>query len=265
MEAAIVGVSFAIEPGEAAYVPLLHDYLGAPEQLSRERGACSAAPAAGGSQAAAKLGQNLKYDANVLANHGIALRRHRATTRCSNPTCSTARRPRHDMDTLALKYLDRQTIHYEDVAGKGAKQITFSQVELERPADYAAEDADITLRLHQALWPQLEAEPRLRGVFEDIEMPLVPVLSRIERTGALVDVELLASRAASSATRMLEIEGARARGRRTALQPRLAEADAGNPVRQARPAGDRERPRTASPRPPKPCCRNWPRLTSCRA
>ena len=181
MEAQIVGVSFAVEPGEAAYVPLAHDYLGAPQQLDRQAVLEQLRPLLEDEQQA-KVGQNLKYDASVLANHGIVLRGIRFDTMLESYVLdSTA--TRHDMDSLALKYLGQKTIHFEDVAGKGAKQLSFNQVTLEQAGPYAAEDADITLRLHRALWPRLEQEASLSTVFSEIELPLVPVLSRIERQG----------------------------------------------------------------------------------
>ncbi len=189
MQADIVGVSFAVAPGEAAYVPLAHSYAGAPEQLDREAVLEQLRPLLEDSSRG-KIGQNLKYDASVLARYGIALRGIRFDTMLESYVLdSTA--TRHDMDSLALKYLGHKTIHFEDVAGKGAKQITFDQVALEQAGPYAAEDADVCLRLHEVLWPRLEAEPGLRSVFEEIELPLVSVLSKIERQGALLDCALL--------------------------------------------------------------------------
>ncbi|MAL95046.1 MAG: DNA polymerase I [Haliea sp.] len=205
MEARIVGVSFAVEPGAAAYVPLGHDYLGAPEQLDREQVLTRLKPLLEDPQRA-KLGQNLKYDANVLANHGIALAGIRHDTMLESYVLdSTA--TRHDMDSLALKYLGQRTIHFEDIAGKGAKQLTFNQIKLEEAGPYAAEDAEVTLRLHHKLWPQLEGLPGLKRVYEEIEVPLVPVLSRIERTGALVSRELLHRQSEELAARMETLVG----------------------------------------------------------
>ena len=189
MRAEIVGVSFAVTVGEAAYVPLAHDYEGAPAQLDREAALARLKPLLE-DPGKAKLGQNLKYDASVLANHGITLRGIAYDTMLESYVLESTG-TRHDMDSLALKYLGMKTIHFEDVAGKGAKQLTFNQVSIEDATPYAAEDADITLRLHEVLWPKLEAEQSLRGVFESIELPLVPVLSRIERQGALLSKELL--------------------------------------------------------------------------
>lgn len=204
MQAEIVGVSFAIIPDEAAYVPLAHDYPGAPEQLSRASVLEQLRPLLESSQHA-KLGQNLKYDKSVLANHGIELNGIVYDTMLESYVLDAVA-TRHDMDSLALKYLGVQTIHYEDVAGKGAKQIGFSQVAIEMAAEYAAEDADITLQLHRNLWPKLEAEPALRSVFETIDMPLVPVLSRVERNGALVSRELLSQQSHELGLRLLELE-----------------------------------------------------------
>ena len=189
MEASIVGVSFAVEAGRAAYVPLAHDYPGAPEQLDRDTVLSRLKPLLE-DEGKGKLGQNLKYDASVLANHDIELRGIRFDTMLESYVLDSTG-TRHDMDSLALKYLGHKTIHFEDIAGKGAKQVTFNQVRLEEAGPYAAEDADITLRLHQALWPKLESEQGLCSVFTDIELPLVPVLSRIERRGALLSRELL--------------------------------------------------------------------------
>jgi DNA polymerase-1 len=204
MQAKIVGVSFAIEAGQAAYVPLAHDYLGAPPQLDRDAVLAQLQPLLE-DEKLAKVGQNLKYDASVLANHGITLRGIRFDTMLESYVLdSTA--TRHDMDSLALKYLGHKTIHFEDIAGKGAKQLTFNQVKLEEAGPYAAEDADITLRLHQALWPRLEQEPGLGSVFKTIEMPLVPVLSRIERQGALISRELLVQHSQELGVRLQELE-----------------------------------------------------------
>ncbi|TQV70734.1 DNA polymerase I [Exilibacterium tricleocarpae] len=204
MQAQIVGVSFAVEPGRAAYVPCGHDYLDAPEQLSREQVLEKLRPLLEDPQQA-KVGQNLKYDRSVLANHDVDLRGIAFDTMLESYVLdSTA--TRHDMDSLALKYLDHQTIHYEDIAGKGAKQLTFNQIALEQAAPYAAEDADITLRLHRTLWPQLAAVAPLKRVFTDIEIPLVPVLSRIERRGALVDAGLLGEQSRQLGARLEALE-----------------------------------------------------------
>ncbi|ALP54297.1 DNA polymerase I [Candidatus Tenderia electrophaga] len=204
MAARIVGVSFAINSGTAAYVPLAHDYPGAPEQLDRDEVLDQLKPLLE-DDGKKKVGQNLKYDMSVLANHGITLRGVQFDTMLEsyvyNSTAS-----RHDMDSLALAYLGHQTIHFEQIAGKGAKQLTFNQIAVEQAAPYAAEDADITLRLHETLWPRLEQEPGLKQVFETIEMPLVPILSDIERRGVLIDTGMLAKQSKTLARRMDEIE-----------------------------------------------------------
>jgi len=202
--AEIVGVSFAVQAGEAAYLPLAHDYPGAPDQLNREAALARLKPLLE-DPARPKLGQNLKYDMKVLARHGIALHGIAHDSMLESYVLdSTA--TRHDMDSLALKYLNHKTIGFEDVAGKGAKQLSFNQVPLEQAADYAAEDADITLRLHQALWPRLQAEPRLREVYEQIEMPLLPILAAMEQTGVLVDVAMLRRQSGELAQGMQALE-----------------------------------------------------------
>jgi len=205
MEARIVGLSFAVEPGRAAYVPLAHDYLGAPDQLDRDAVLEQFKPLLEDEQQA-KVGQNLKYDASVLANHGIHMRGIRFDTMLESYVLdSTA--TRHDMDSLALKYLGHKTIHFEDIAGKGAKQLTFNQIKLEEAGPYAAEDADVTLRLHQTLWPRLAEQDGPSHVFSAIEIPLVPILSRIERCGALISRELLQAQSAQLGQRLLELQG----------------------------------------------------------
>ena len=204
MQARLVGVSLAVEPGQAAYIPIAHDYLGAPEQLSEAEVLGALRPLLE-SPALPKVGQNLKYDRSVLLNHGIALQGIVFDTMLESYVLDSVG-SRHDMDSLAQKHLGYRTIPYEEVAGKGAKQIGFSQVKLEDATRYAAEDADITLRLHRRLWPQLEAQPALERVFREIEMPLVPVLSRLERQGALVDAQLLAKQSKEIGERLLEVE-----------------------------------------------------------
>jgi DNA polymerase I len=204
MQARIVGLSFAVAPGEAAYVPLGHDYAGAPHQLDREKVLAAFKPLLE-DPARPKLGHHLKYDAHSLANYGIALQGQRFDSMLESYVLNSVA-TRHDMDSTAEKYLGIQTIHYEDVAGKGAKQITFNQVDVDRAAEYSAEDADVTLRLHHTLWPQIEAQPTLKAVYETIEQPLVPVLYRMERTGVLVDRELLRIQSSELAARMLELQ-----------------------------------------------------------
>lgn len=214
MQAELVGLSFAVEPGCAAYVPVAHNYPGAPDQLARDWVLEQLRPLLE-DPARAKVGQNLKYDASVLAHYGIELRGIVYDTMLESYVLDAAG-GRHDMDSMALKFLGLQTTPYEAVAGKGAKQICFDQVALEQAGPYAAEDADITLRLHHALWPKLQAEPTLQRVFTDIDMPLVPVLSRIERHGALVDRALLGVQSQELGSRMMTLE---ARAHELAGQP----------------------------------------------
>ncbi|MFA5548697.1 MAG: DNA polymerase I [Porticoccaceae bacterium] len=204
MDADLVGVSFAVEPHEAAYVPLAHDYLGAPAQLDRQWVLDRLKPLLEDPNRP-KVGQNLKYDMSVLARHGISLRGVAFDTMLESYVLDSTG-SRHDMDSLALKYLGEKTIHFEDIAGKGAGQLRFNQIALEEAGPYAAEDADVTLRLHRALWPRVCEVPSLRAVFEDIEMPLVPVLSRIERNGARVDAALLKAQGKEIALRLDELE-----------------------------------------------------------
>jgi DNA polymerase-1 len=204
MRARIVGLSFAVVPGEAAYVPLGHDYAGAPPQLDRDRVLAALKPwleDAG----SAKLGHHLKFDAHVLANYGIHIAGQRYDSMLESYVLNSVGN-RHDMDSAAQRYLGRKTIHYEDVCGKGAKQITFNQVPVDRAAEYAAEDADVTLQLHRALWPQIAALPKLAVLYETIEQPLVQVLYRMERTGVLVDAALLRVQSGELTMRMRELE-----------------------------------------------------------
>ena len=206
MRAELVGVSFSVAPGHAAYVPFGHDYPGAPDQIPRGTVLAKLRPILE-SERPAKIGQNLKYDMSVLARAGIALAGAAFDTMLESYVLdSTA--TRHDMDSLALKYLGHRTIHYEDVAGKGAKQLTFDQIPIEHAGPYAAEDADVTLRLHRALRPRLEAHDSLVELCDRVEMPLVPVLSRVERNGVRVDVGRLRAQSAELAGRMGEIEAA---------------------------------------------------------
>ena len=204
MIADLVGISVAVEPGEAAYIPFGHDYLGVPEQLSRELVLAAVKPLLE-DPGIKKVGQNLKYDMSIFAQHGIALQGIEFDTMLESYVLDSVA-TRHDMDSLAEKYLGEQTIKFADVAGKGVGQLTFNQIALEIAGPYAAEDADITLRLHQVLWPQVSAHTSLGKVFTDIEIPLVPVLSRIERTGALVDDTLLFQQSQELALRLAELE-----------------------------------------------------------
>jgi DNA polymerase-1 len=206
MEARLVGVSFCIEPGEAAYVPLAHDYVGAPQQLSINHVLEKLAPILE-SESHGKLGHHLKYDAHVLANHGVTLRGMRFDTMLESYVWNSVA-TRHDMDSAALRYLGVQTISYEDVAGKGVKQIPFAQVELSRAGEYAAEDADVTLRLHRTLWPAIDQEPLLKRLYEQFEQPLVPVLQRMERHGVLIDREMLRVQSGELAKRAEELKTA---------------------------------------------------------
>ena len=204
MQARLVGISIAVAPGEAAYIPFGHDYLGAPDQLDKDLVLSQLKPLLE-SPEIKKVGQNLKYDMSVLAQHGIQLQGIAFDTMLESYVLDSVA-TRHDMNSLAEKYLDETTISFSEVAGKGAGQLTFNQIALELAAPYAAEDADITLRLHQHLWPQLSSEESLVSVFRDIELPLLPVLSRIERTGALVDGTLLFQQSQELTERLAELE-----------------------------------------------------------
>ena len=204
MQAEIVGVSFSDTQGQAAYIPLAHDYPGAPVQLDRDKVLQQLKPLLEDASKK-KVGQNLKYDMNVLANYDIALKGIEHDTMLESYVLNSTS-SRHDMDTLALKHLNVQTIHFEDVAGKGVKQLTFNDVDIEQASPYAAEDADITLRLHKVLWPQLEKAASLKNVYNDLEVPLVSVLSSIERNGVLINPELLAIQSREMSKRILELE-----------------------------------------------------------
>ncbi|MCF2908718.1 DNA polymerase I [Pseudoalteromonas sp. DL2-H2.2] len=204
MQAELVGMSFAVAAGEAAYLPLGHDYVGAPEQLDKQLvfeliGPILADPKY------KKVGQNLKYDKSVLARAGLELNGIAFDTMLESYVFNSVG-TRHDMDSLALKYLGHKNISFEEIAGKGKNQLTFNQIELDKAAPYAAEDADITLRLHQHLWPQLQQHPTLVSVFEDIELPLISVLSEIERTGVKIDSDMLATQSHNIETRLKELE-----------------------------------------------------------
>ena len=189
LQARIVGVSFAVKAGEAAYLPLAHDYPGAPEQLDFDATLALMKPLLEDPKAF-KVGQNLKYDRHILLNHGIDLQGIAHDTMLQSYVLdSTA--TRHDMDSLAEKYLSRSTIHFEDIAGKGKKQLTFNEIGLEEAAPYACEDADITLQLHHILWPQIQAIPSLEKVYRELEMPLLPVLNTLERNGVHIDIFML--------------------------------------------------------------------------
>ncbi|WP_430481028.1 DNA polymerase I [Aeromonas caviae] len=204
MEARVVGVSFAIEPGKAAYVPFGHDYLGAPVQLTEAVVLGKLKPLLE-DPTRLKVGQNLKYDRNVLLNHGIELQGIAYDTMLESYVLNSTA-SRHDMDSLARRYLNAETISFEEIAGKGVKQLTFNQIELEQASPYAAEDADITLRLHQTLWGKLSAEPGLAKVFSEIELPLLPVLARMERLGTTIEPKLLHQQSQEIEVRLAELE-----------------------------------------------------------
>jgi DNA polymerase I len=204
MQAEIVGFSLSVTANEAAYIPLAHDYPGAPDQLSREevlqklRGWLE-------DDRKKKVGHHLKYDAHILARYDIALAGMQFDSMLESYVLNSVA-TRHDMDSVARQYLGRETIRYEDVAGKGVKQLTFNQVDLETAAPYAAEDADITLQLHETLWRQLSEIATLKSVYEDIEQPLVPVLLEMEETGVLVDRKMLSTQSGELARKMIELE-----------------------------------------------------------
>ncbi|WP_334059834.1 DNA polymerase I [Alteromonas sp. S005] len=204
MDAELVGVSFCIEEGEAAYVPVAHDYPDAPAQLSREFVLEALKPILE-SDKVIKVGQHIKYDKNVLANYDITLNGIGFDTMLESYVLnSTAQR--HDMDSLALAYLGHKTIHFEEIAGKGAKQLTFNQIDLEEAGPYAAEDADITLRLHNAIWTKLKDIPELKNLLIDVEVPLACVLSRMEQEGVLIDSQRLSQQSQDLASRIAELE-----------------------------------------------------------
>jgi len=204
MKAELVGLSFAVEVGKAAYVPLTHDYADAPEQLDRDWVLAQLKPLLE-STSVKKVGQNLKYDANVLSHYDIKLQGIAFDTMIES-YCYNSVATRHNMDALALKYLDYKTVHFEDIAGKGAKQLTFNQIDIEKAGQYAAEDADITLRLHHAIFPALEQLPEQLSVYSDIEMPLMPVLAQMEQTGVLIDCDVLDQQSQSIGQRLDELE-----------------------------------------------------------
>ena len=204
MEAELVGLSFAVEEGHAAYLPVSHCYEGAPKQLNREHVLERLRPWLEDASRS-KLGHHLKYDAHILENHGVTLRGMRFDSMLESYVLNSTA-IRHDLDSAARKYLDIETIHYEDVAGKGTSQLRFDQVNLEQAAPYAAEDADITLRLHRKLWPMLETTGALAELYKNIEQPLVPVLQRIEHGGVLVDEKRLAKQGAELAKKIAALE-----------------------------------------------------------
>ena len=203
-KAEIVGVSFAVTPGQAAYIPLAHHYAGAPDQLNRTEILEKLRPLLENPDKA-KLGQNLKYDTHVLANHGITLRGIAHDTMLESYVLNSTA-TKHNMDDLAKEYLGVTTIHYEDVAGKGAKQIPFQEVTIEQAGPYAAEDADITLQLHQVLMAKLQPHPTLLALYSDIEIPLLSVLARIESNGVLIDTAMLSQQSLELASHIVALE-----------------------------------------------------------
>jgi DNA polymerase I len=204
MQAEIVGVSFAVEPGRAAYVPLAHTYAGAPAQLDRAEVLGLLQPLLE-DERRGKLGHHLKYDAHVLRNHGIELRGMRFDSMLESYVLNSTA-TRHDLDSTARLYLGVETIHYEDVAGKGAKQLSFNDVPVETAAEYSAEDSDVTLRLHRTLWPRLEAQPSLARLYTEVEQPLVPVLLDMEHRGVLVDAQMLRQQSQELSRGLVELE-----------------------------------------------------------
>lgn len=203
-KAELVGLSFSVEVGKAAYVPVAHDYEDAPEQLDRDWVLAQLKPLLE-SETQNKVGQNLKYDANVLSHYDIAMKGITFDTMIES-YCLNSVATRHNMDALADKYLGYKTVHFEDIAGKGAKQLTFNQIEIEKAGHYAAEDADITLRLHQAIMPKLAKSSSQLSVFNEIEMPLLPVLARMEQYGVLIDCDMLDQQSHTIGTRLSELE-----------------------------------------------------------
>ncbi|KTS33959.1 MULTISPECIES: DNA polymerase I [Pantoea] len=204
LSANIVGIAFAVAPGEAAYLPVAHDYLDAPPQLDRAAVLKQLKPLLEDSKAA-KVGQNLKYDRGVLKNYDIELNGIKFDTMLES-YCLNSVGGKHDMDSLAARWLNHKTVTFEEIAGKGKNQLTFNQIALEQAAHYAAEDADVTLQLHLQMWPKLEQEAGPKQVFEAIEMPLVTVISRVERNGVLIDQNILAKHSQELTSRLAELE-----------------------------------------------------------
>jgi len=202
--AELVGISFAVAPGEAAYLPIIHNYPGAPEQLPLETVLEKLKPILENPEIG-KIGQNIKYDQSIFAAVGVELSGVRFDTMLESYLLNSVAN-RHDMDTLSQKYLGHECIHFEDIAGKGKKQVTFDQIDLEIASKYAAEDADVTLQLHQAIWPQLQKAEGPKNVFSQIEIPLVNVLSSMERRGVLIDSEFLRQKSNDFGKRIIELE-----------------------------------------------------------
>ncbi|AIR60113.1 DNA polymerase I [Cedecea neteri] len=204
VSANLVGLSFATEPGVACYIPVAHDYLDAPEQISRDRALELLKPLLE-DEKALKVGQNLKYDRGIMQNYGIELRGIAFDTMLESYTLDSVA-GRHDMDSLADRWLKHQTISFEEIAGKGKKQLTFNQIDLETAGRYAAEDADVTLQLHLKMWPKLEKVAGPLNIFKNVEMPLVPVISRIERNGVKIDPAILHAHSGELTKRLAELE-----------------------------------------------------------
>ncbi|WP_318390910.1 DNA polymerase I [Enterobacter sp.] len=204
VSANLVGLSFAIEPGQAAYIPVAHDYLDAPEQISRERALALLTPLLE-DESLLKVGQNLKFDRGILQNYGIELRGIAFDTMLESYILDSVA-GRHDMDSLSERWLKHQTVTFEQIAGKGKNQLTFNQIALEEAGHYAAEDADVTLQLHLKMWPKLQQHKGPLNIFENIEMPLVPVLSRVERNGVKIDPAVLHKHSGEITLRLAELE-----------------------------------------------------------
>ncbi len=204
LTANLVGLSFADKPGHAAYVPVAHDYLDAPDQIPRDRVLALLKPLLE-NEKVLKVGQNLKYDRGILDNYGVKLQGIAFDTMLESYVLNSVA-GRHDMDSLASRWLSHKTITFEEIAGKGKNQLTFNQIALEEAGRYAAEDADVTLRLHLAMWPQLEKEQGPLNIFRNIEMPLVPVLSRVERNGVMIDPAVLHAHSEELGKRLVELE-----------------------------------------------------------
>jgi len=204
IDAQIVGISFAIHPNQAAYVPMAHNYIGAPEQLSREYVLAQIKPLLE-SPHKTIIGQNLKFDMGVLANYGIEIKAPFFDTMLESYILDSASN-RHNLNSLALKYLGKNTISFEEIAGKGSKQITFNQISIADAAPYAAEDADIVLQIHENLWPKIVENPTVKNVLLDIELPLIPVLLHIERNGVMIDCDLLATQSKEISERLATLE-----------------------------------------------------------
>jgi DNA polymerase-1 len=203
LQAQLVGISLCVEAGTAAYIPVAHQYPGVAEQLSRADVLAALKPWLE-NPSKAKVGQHLKYDSHVFANHGIQVQGITQDTLLESYVLESHKK--HDMDSLSLRWLNRKTISYEEICGKGASQIGFEEVSLETALNYAAEDADVTLQLHQAMWPRLASNDKLRFIYEKIELPVSRVLQQVERNGVLIDSDLLAKQSAEIGQRLLEIE-----------------------------------------------------------